>query len=168
MDFQMFQKHACRTVNTKLTIKQQCCNLGLGIIDEIGETHEAILLDSKEKVCEEVGDVFWYIANLCTMTTIDFSSLLNLKTTKKPKNAINEAYLWGSKIAGIIKKFTSQGHDLNVSDLQEWLRLLFNHLVCILQHYGLTTKEVMEYNHMKLMKRYPNGFEVAKSVNRDE
>lgn len=72
------------------------------------------------------------------------------------------------EVADMVKKHIFQGHDLDrghfikeLGDVQ-WYIALAAHSV------GATLEEVMEANVDKLRKRYPNGFEAARSLHRKD
>lgn len=173
MDLQMYQKHAKRTMNWELDDNGQLTNFGLGIVGEFGEVDE-ILEAIKEtdeevnKITDEVGDVFWYIANFCTFLGIDWRELFPQKKKRlKLGIASRIAFRHAAKISDIIKKTTAQGHALNQSGVTTNLKGLMDSLMSILAYYGLTAQEVCAYNHLKLVKRYPNGFESKRSTERE-
>jgi NTP pyrophosphatase (non-canonical NTP hydrolase) len=71
MNFQEYQDGCFRTANRGLSEKDQLANWGLGLAGEAGEVIEHIKkhlfhgkdLD-KEKMKDEMSDVFWYLASL--------------------------------------------------------------------------------------------------------
>lgn len=169
----MYQKHAKRTMNWELHDHLQLTNFGLGIVGELGEVDEILdaikeTQEEVDKITDEVGDVFWYIANLCTFLKMDWRELFPQKKKRLKLNAASRiAFRRASKIADIIKKTTAQEHELNVSGITTNLQGLMDSLTSILAYYGLTVQEVCAYNHMKLMKRYPTGFKAEDSINRE-
>lgn len=173
MDLQTYQITAKRTMNWKLDDNGQLTNFGLGIVGEFGEVDEILeaIKETEEemnKITDEVGDVFWYIANFCTFLGIDWRELFPQKKKRlKLGVASRAAFRHASKIADIIKKTTAQHHELNKSGLSIHLQGVMDSLTSILAYYGLTPQEVCAYNHMKLLKRYPDGFESSRSANRE-
>mgnify|MGYP006273569487 CR=1 FL=1 len=98
-------KQAKKTMNAKLTKKQKTMNCLLGLAGETGEVidyfkkvefqgHEY----KKEKAIDEIGDVFWYLANLVDSLDLDIEEVLKHNIDKlqnrypagfKKKNSIN-------------------------------------------------------------------------------
>lgn len=66
----------------------------------------------------------------------------------------------------LIKKHVFQGHMLDADKLIDEMSDVMWYLALICHVLGTDLDLVMEHNIKKLMKRYPNGFEVEKSVNR--
>lgn len=73
------------------------------------------------------------------------------------------------EVCDLIKKHIYQGHNVLHKDeiLNEVGDVLW-YINLLLHTTGLTFEQTMEYNINKLQKRYPNGFEVEKSLNREE
>lgn len=157
-------------MNWKLTNNLQLSNFGLGICGELGEVTVILksMSEDVEKICDEVGDVFWYVANLCTFMDKDWRTLFPGRNKRlKLGDAALSAHQFASNVADIIKKTTAQEHPLNEPAVVEALEGVIAHLSSILVYYGLTPQEVCAYNHQKLLKRYPNGFEGERSTKRE-
>ena len=83
MDIKDYQEKALRTVNTRLSIKEQVSNLCMGLCGETGEVVDYIkkgvyhghLLNLK-KLSEEIGDVMWYLTNLATLLGLPMEEIL--------------------------------------------------------------------------------------------
>lgn len=72
------------------------------------------------------------------------------------------------EVADILKKFLYQGHNLDTDNIIDELGDVLYYLVIITKFMGSTLDEVMTKNMIKRLKRYPNGFDKKRSVNRDE
>lgn len=70
------------------------------------------------------------------------------------------------EVADHIKKHLFQGHALNKEYLASELGDICWYIAIAAKGIGYTLEEIMEMNIDKLKKRYPNGFEVEKSLNR--
>ena len=68
----------------------------------------------------------------------------------------------------IVKKHMFQGHDLNRQKLIDEASDCLWYLAEIASGLEMSLEEIACYNVEKLRKRYPDGFEVDKSVNRPE
>ena len=68
----------------------------------------------------------------------------------------------------IVKKWLAQGHALDKEKLAKELGDICWYLAETATALGLSLEDIMEANIEKLRKRYPEGFDTQKSVNRQE
>jgi len=68
----------------------------------------------------------------------------------------------------IVKKHMFQGHELDKLKLIDEASDCFWYLAAIASGLNVTLEEIARHNVDKLMKRYPDGFDVGKSINRSE
>lgn len=168
-----YQEEAKRTMNRDLGPQQQLAVMMLGIYGETGEVFAAFrgLPENKAaRIKDEAGDVFWYVANTCSQLGIEFERLFTqkIKSDAIDLDFVLEMVAKGASAADVVKKTIGQGHVLNLDMLYESLRGVVGHLCAILKHYGLTVQEVLEYNLLKLAKRYPEGkFVAERSIGRE-
>jgi NTP pyrophosphatase (non-canonical NTP hydrolase) len=90
MGFNTYQKNAEKTINKEITSSRELIlNACLGLAGEAGEVidhvkkwayqgHEL----SKEKIIDELGDVLWYMSEMCTALDIKFAQVSNYNTRK--------------------------------------------------------------------------------------
>lgn len=170
MDIQMYQKHAKRTMNMSLPVNVQLSSLALGINGELGEVLELIdEVHSLEatKIGEEIGDIFWYIANLCSILNVELLDLVPTIPIMNRSTLLVDALISSSKLSDSIKKTIAQGHDLDIESIPIYLARIANDLHNVLMGLDLDLGSVLASNHLKLMQRYPNGFEAVRSINRE-
>ncbi len=67
----------------------------------------------------------------------------------------------------IMKKHMFQGHDLDTDKLKDELGDVLWYLAITAKGLGLDLSEIANHNIEKLMRRYPDGFESQKSINRE-
>ncbi len=72
------------------------------------------------------------------------------------------------EVADIVKKHCFQGHDLDEDHVAEELGDILWYVAVGAEAIGLTLGEVAERNIEKLKKRYPDGFDKARSINRED
>ena len=70
------------------------------------------------------------------------------------------------EIADYLKKIKFQGHRYNPEIMKEELGDLLFYVANAARLCGHTLQEVAEHNNTKLLKRYPNGFEEKRSIER--
>ena len=68
----------------------------------------------------------------------------------------------------ILKKHLSQGHELNKDKMIEELGDVAWYLAETAYALGVDLDTVLNNNLVKLQKRYPEGFNVEKSINRSK
>lgn len=143
----------------------------LGIVSEVGEINDQVKrhiiygkpLD-KVNIAEEIGDVLWYVALLCTRADIPFI-FINYDLVEKPlaRCALRMAEYAGM-IACEVEVTRSRGSFVKplyaTHDLLHELKSMA-HLV------GYSIEEVMYLNIAKLEKRYPKQFTEHAALNRD-
>ena len=72
------------------------------------------------------------------------------------------------EVADIVKKHTFHGHDLDVNHVAEELGDVLWYVAVGAEAIGLSLGEVAQRNIEKLKRRYPDGFEKARSINREQ
>ena len=123
----------------------------------------------KDKLIEELGDVLWYCAELCTgmnipmLTTMEqwgFSGLqydgyLHLEALflAKLAQSMTDAWLWPDE--------TQAPRDYIIAHIIDLVRYML-HSYC-----ECTLERCMELNIEKLKRRYPDGFDPERSLHRE-
>lgn len=72
------------------------------------------------------------------------------------------------EVADIIKKHLYQGHALYPSEVIEELGDVLWYVALMADYFNVTLGFVMQQNITKLKARYPEGFDPARSVNRED
>jgi len=72
------------------------------------------------------------------------------------------------EVIDILKKHLSQGHELNIEKMIEELGDVAWYLAETAYALGVDLDTVLNNNLIKLSKRYPEGFNVEKSINRSD
>lgn len=70
--------------------------------------------------------------------------------------------------ADILKKYLHQGHEFEHEKMLEELGDVLWYVAELAFGLGVTLEEVAERNIEKLKRRYPQGFEAERSINREE
>ena len=70
------------------------------------------------------------------------------------------------EVIDIIKKYLYQGHELNKEHVTEELGDVMFYITNLATLLGIDMQDVLQNNVDKLLKRYPDGFDINKSVNR--
>lgn len=70
------------------------------------------------------------------------------------------------EVCDLIKKALFHGHGLHAEKIKEELGDVLWYVAMIATTMGMSLNEIAEENIAKLSRRYPNGFDKSKSVNR--
>lgn len=100
MEANKYQKLAMRTVNKELSKKDMLVNGVMGLNGESGEVIDLVKkhlfhgheLDN-DKLVKELGDVMWYIAEVCTALDVDMNEVMEKnieKLTKRYQNGFSK------------------------------------------------------------------------------
>lgn len=168
-----YQQSAARTINTHLSYNVRLMEMGLGICGEVGELVKIMngsmtKEEFRSQMANEGGDINWYAAALCTLHKRDFSTVFLEEVQPYPLSvASDKIVIAAAEIADAIKKAVAQGHKLDLDMIFSQLRDLVSNLAVLLAFFGIEYEEVLHTNIEKLEKRYPNGFEFARSINRE-
>lgn len=72
------------------------------------------------------------------------------------------------EVQNIVKKEVFHGHSEDRTKILDELGDVLYYVAWLAHTYEWSLAEVAEYNHMKLVKRYPDGFDSQRSINRPE
>lgn len=72
------------------------------------------------------------------------------------------------ELADLLKKSMFQGHPMNHDKMVEELGDVLWYVAILAKGLGMNLSEVATRNIEKLMKRYPEGFDAERSINRDD
>jgi NTP pyrophosphatase (non-canonical NTP hydrolase) len=96
MKIHEYQKAVRRTINNDLSVKDQILNFSLGLSGEVGEVIDLIKKEffqghkrNNDKLKDEIGDVFWYLTNLCNELGYDIETVLDMNIEKLNKRYPN-------------------------------------------------------------------------------
>ena len=129
-------------------------NFLCGFFEEVGEVFGVLKKHlyhghdlNKEKLIEEIGDVFWYYTAVYGIIDGEgigtYKKLLPIKDAEMVKQVMIFIY-----------------NDIHKA------HIVIHNLVSIAAFYEIDYKDIINYNVAKLQKRYPNGFNNNDSINR--
>ena len=72
----------------------------------------------------------------------------------------------GGEVADMVKKSAFQGHSMNVTHVAKELGDVLWYIAIGAHAIGIDLEEIAQMNLAKLEARYPNGFEVERSLHR--
>lgn len=71
------------------------------------------------------------------------------------------------EVVDLLKKHLYQGHELDWFNIREEIGDVMFYIVNLCSLLGTNLDQVLQENYDKLLKRYPEGFEVERSINRE-
>lgn len=142
----------------------------LGLVDEIDEV---ISLGKKPKdinaLIKELGDVTWYIANICHDLNLSFTAVMNEASEQDglPVPLFKEdeytTYLYtafsrAAKTAGRAKKILRDGYsDQKVDQIKKHITYLTKCLIAAAAKHDIEIEEIFKVNIDKLFSRKKRG-----------
>ena len=96
---------------------------------------------------------------------------LALRTANKNSDLVLNGALGlageAGEVADLIKKHLFQGHELDKEKVKDELSDILWYIAIMAKGIGIDMLEIPVHNVEKLKKRYPNGFEAERSLNRE-
>lgn len=185
MDFNEYQKLAMRTSPDG---HDRIMNGCLGLIGETGEVIDTIkkyMFQSgsnssmpTDKLVDECGDVLWYCAELCTgygkslneaicTANNDFALYVEQYKERLPYNLAKVSIKLMQEVMRTVEDATDKCNNMT------WMMRHIGYIILYVEYllhgfYIGTLAEALERNIEKLRKRYPDGFDPERSMNRPE
>lgn len=164
--------------------KDQIKNGAMGLIGESGEVMDVLkkhLFQSTEnapfpyeKLADELGDVMWYAAEFATgygLSLMDVYSVGMILYSESDSDDLiaskitaHGVFLY-SDLYDNLRKFDSQ---IEAAHVFHNLGSIIHSVEALAKRKGFRLDEILERNIQKLMKRYPNGFDPERSMQRSE
>lgn len=134
----------------------------------LGHTHP---LD-QEKLSDELGDCFWYVACLCALVELRFDALpyspVTVPSRQDPEHFTLQACFAlqaAQGVAALIAQHAEKPESF-ASSLVSPLQRIAVLLRMIGETHGFKLEDLLNQNVVKLNKRYPGGFSAERSLNR--
>lgn len=171
-----YQAAAMRTAGAALDPAHGLENAALGLLGETGELADAVkkwrhqghTLDVAA-LRAECGDVLWYIARLATALNVPLAEAWPVR----PWQPLHEAALllgvYAGRVAQVVYEYSTApaaalvGH---MHHLRALVPRLLKTLASVCAALDSTLQEAAEGNIQKLRRRYPDGFDPARSIER--
>lgn len=162
-----------------------------GIVGEAIEVHTllsdshyclAIMIDNKEELMIELGDLYWYwykllykcmghnersIFNMCTFWEYGYN--------QKSLSINNHVQMLSTKLVTLCgnlsedyKKHLMYGREINPSIELDRLKHIISIVTLIVDSLGHTMDDLRSINTKKLLSRYENGYNAFDAINRKE
>lgn len=194
MTFNGYQKEALRTANPEC---RDLTNAALGLCGESAEfanllasTERTVMI--KQHLAKELGDVAWYVAVASYILGYDLDEVAGFiacldrvsDPDERQKQVIRHLHFMCDSVdstvlsrrltilcggfADQVKKHRFQGHELDKDKAELTLSAILDVLAALFWSVGYCFEDGLQMNVDKLRKRYPDGFDVEKSLHREE
>lgn len=120
-----------------------------------------------EHLTEAVGDPGW-TANDYQRAALRTAQMDNLSNEEVLLNGVMGLNGEAGEVIDLVKKARFQGHELDTEKLMKELGDIAWYLAITAISIGYSLSDVFDANVEKLKKRYPDGFDKARSMNRAE
>lgn len=164
MKIEEYQALAANTLPRLGSSEKDFAHMAMGVVSEFGELEDSY----KDRVnfMEELGDMTWYLAGICTLLLK--KSFSNLSRGVEPMKDDGDEYRSIYILADLAKAHLAYGKKMDLNQIEEHVKniLSFIKLMCELKQ-EVDFREVLEKNIAKLKVRYPDKFDADKALDRD-
>lgn len=168
MELNKYQELAMRTRFKDKPIEQEFLYGALGLSGELSEVIECIQdneISDLNDFKEELGDVMWYTAYMCTLNNLKLEELLYIYTGGQD-DSIKDLIVSTGSICDIEKKVYFHEHERDNRKVKVHLARILNCIKLLCNFYLIDFDLILLGNIEKLSYRYPAGFSVEASKNR--
>lgn len=149
----------------------------LGLQNEIGELVSVVNnidaykdKDGELAIKKETGDVFWYLAEVCTTLNLSLQAIVDTDSSYTFVPPGLSLLLHASELSGIAKKAIRDNKgeitQVTLSKIQEVLIAITKNLVAMMRDYNIDVTEVLQMNLDKLQSRKERGVLTGSGDNR--
>lgn len=175
MNLNEYQKMAQRTDATN-NDDDKAVNAKLGLIGESGEVVDELkkwmfqsgsMAIPDAKLVEELGDVMWYCAALLTANHADMDDIFAFAKEAGSVNQVNDETIVAESV-NLVGMCVEISRLENADEQNAFVGIIIQVVDSMCEALGYSLTECCQKNIAKLKKRYPDGFDVEKSLHRHE
>jgi hypothetical protein len=160
-----------RILDEELGLKLNLCHLTLGLASELGELVNCTGTELKIRIDvpnlkEELGDIYWYLANYCNLRHI--TPPIDDLIIHLPSDRCFELLISAiGELVDITKKYIAYNRPIEKSKEMEAVYDIYSGLKLFESIYNLEGEEIRAINIRKLEVRYPEKFTQDLAINRN-
>jgi len=150
--------------------KLNLTHMALGLAGEIGELTECVGTGLKFEIdrvnlCEELGDIYWYLANYCNMRELDLPEepLVEVKV----EDAFDHLIIKISDLVDIVKRYMAYNKPIEKSKEMNAVYDIRVALYLFEELYDFDGADIRSKNIAKLIARFPEKFTDELAINRN-
>ena len=171
-----YQEFAVRTIKQE-SMQRMILHCTMGMSGEIGEFLEIAGMDM-EKRNFELGDCFWYAANMCQLFGMRFEQVV-AEAQLRDRSVLSQydflylpsdirAIIWSAKLTDIVKKEFFYGKAYVIPEMSTILKNYIVAIVDLAFQYSIDVFSICRNNIAKLEIRYPGlTFNADQAINRN-
>jgi NTP pyrophosphatase (non-canonical NTP hydrolase) len=154
----------------KISDKLNLSHMVEGLSSEVGEIVNCVGTELKLKVdrinlMEELGDMYWYVANYANMRNIPLPD--SIETEIETDMCLELLITSISDLTDVVKRFTAYNKEIEKVKELEIVYSICTGLHLFEKSYLIEGDEIRQRNIAKLTVRYPEKFEDNLAINRD-
>lgn len=156
--------------DNNIGLELNLCHMMLGLGSEIAELTECVGTELKQKVDrvnlgEELGDIYWYITNYCTIRNLPVPEDVKVDL---PNDTCFELLITSiGNLTNLVKRFVAYHQEIPRAKELEIIYNVYAALKLFENVYDLEGEIVRKKNIHKLMVRYPDKYSDSAAINRD-
>jgi NTP pyrophosphatase (non-canonical NTP hydrolase) len=154
-----------------ITVKLNLAHMALGLSGEIGELVRCVGTELKftgvdrVNLGEELGDIYWYLANYCNMRDLPLPESLSI--SERDEDCLELLITSIGDLVDIVKRFVAYNKAIEKPKELDAIYNICVSLKLLETTYKLDGSTIREKNINKLRIRYPEKFSDELAVNRD-
>jgi len=153
-------------------VKLNLVHMVLGLAGELGEIVNCTGTQLKLKIDlpnlkEELGDIYWYLSNYCTLRNVPIPDSHALKINIQTDDCFELLISSISDLVDLVKRYVAYGKDIEIPKEYETVYDIYSALFMFETTYNIDGDEIRQKNIDKLKKRYPEKFSNDLAINRD-
>lgn len=170
MRISQYQIEANRTCPSLGSEAIDLAHMVLGMFSEQEEYLKAIVKEDKVNIQEEISDMYWYIANYCTIRNYDLEELwrnrfdCNLESWEEEVNTFT---VFLSRLQDLVKKNLAYKKEIKRDVEENTLKGLLLTLQVTLEDDNVDLEQGLQNNIDKLRIRFPEKFTTENAINRN-
>tara|TARA_R110000764_G_scaffold20407_9_gene52472 strand:+ start:1421 stop:1963 length:543 start_codon:yes stop_codon:yes gene_type:complete len=169
MTIQEFKTECKRTCPSLGSSKLDLSHMVMGMLTELQELDEALVIKDYTNIGEEIADYYWYMVNYATFRDIDISFITSLtnKYGLDSRTLVFGLYDITAKLTDAVKKHVAYNRVIDKYEEASLLNSLNIYLQGMIRKQGISFTHILQSNIDKLKVRFPEEFSDDLANNRD-
>ena len=169
MKIKQFKEECKRTCASLGNDKLDLSHMILGMVSELEELDESLVIKDIVNTGEEIADIYWYLMNYISFRELDIElEQSNYNSYRLDSHTLVYGLsITVSKLSDLTKKYIAYGRGINEVEEEELILEIDKYLQAILLRKGLDLGNILQNNIDKLKIRFPEKFNENEANNRN-